>query len=46
MNKFNKINKKLTKISNPEIVTEKIEKGISDYYDLVTQELEEHYSML
>ena len=42
MNKFNKINKKLANIKDPIDVTEKIEKGISLYYDKVTSELEDN----
>ena len=36
----------MTKISNPNKIIEQIEKGILDYYDLVTKELEENYNML
>ena len=46
MNKFNKINKKLTNIKDPLDVTEKIEKGISLYYDKVTSELEANMDTL
>ena len=46
MIKFNKINKKLTNISDPLELTEKILKGISEYYDKVTNELEANMDTL